>query len=773
MRAKIEMPGGGWGRFGRITGGRQWRRDRAVGAAVTAAAVAVAGSAGRAGGAVYTLSQSDAGGTSSYNTSLNFKNNSVAAAPSAGNTYNTGAFTLRSPGAATAQAFAGDSLSIDAGGRFLGKVAANATQTLTINNLILNGGLFDQASSANDNAVLAVNGAVTVAAPSLVGTLAGETLTFGATLNGTAGLTVGGPAANGGADVGTVVLAGSVANYSGTFNVASGTLAFNQSGAVTIANPILGGGNLSQQGTGTLTLTGGGTIGTLQARAGAVTLGANLTGTSFTSIGLAPGDVGVLNVPAGTTFSNVGFALNVADQGGATTASNGTVNLTGGTINTGTLFVGKGGSATAAAAVGTVNQTAGTLTASTGLQVGVFGTGTYALTGGTATLGGGFLSLGLNAGSTGTMTVASGGTFNNNATRDLNIGDSGTGVLNINAGGTFNAANGTFYVARQTVSTGTVNLNAGGTLIVPAVLQGNGGTPAAGGNSTFNFNGGTLRAPAASGNFIGNLRAVNVLTGGAVIDTNGFAVTVGRGLVTGVTGSADGGLTKAGAGTLSLTAASTYTGTTTVTAGELRVNNPTGSGTGTGGVVVNAGATLGGAGTVANAAGSPVVVGGTITAGADATANGIGLFTTGAEQWNGGGGGLFAKVAADGLSNDVVSMSGLVLAATSTDPFLVAVASFGTPTLAGSDAYVLAVDTEAAAANPFAPGANTTATLAALRLTGVTGVQSAAGGFALSTRSFGTTGYSLVLTTATAVPEPSALLALAGVASLALGRRRR
>jgi autotransporter-associated beta strand protein len=65
-----------------------------------------------------------------------------------------------------------------------------------------------------------------------------------------------------------------------------------------------------------------------------------------------------------------------------------------------------------------------------------------------------------------------------------------------------------------------------------------------------------------------------------------------------------GGLTKAGTGTLTLTGANTYTGTTTVTAGTLRINNQTGSGTGTGPVKVNAG-TLGGKGTIAG----PVTIG--------------------------------------------------------------------------------------------------------------------------------------------------------------------
>jgi len=55
---------------------------------------------------------------------------------------------------------------------------------------------------------------------------------------------------------------------------------------------------------------------------------------------------------------------------------------------------------------------------------------------------------------------------------------------------------------------------------------------------------------------------------------------------------------KTGAGTLSLTTANTYTGGSTVSNGTLLVNNTTGSGTGTGTVVVQSGAALGGTGTI-------------------------------------------------------------------------------------------------------------------------------------------------------------------------------
>jgi autotransporter-associated beta strand protein len=59
-----------------------------------------------------------------------------------------------------------------------------------------------------------------------------------------------------------------------------------------------------------------------------------------------------------------------------------------------------------------------------------------------------------------------------------------------------------------------------------------------------------------------------------------------------------GSLSKVGTGQLTLIHSSSYTGTTTVSAGELLVNNKRGSATGTGDVSVNVGG-LGGAGTIA------------------------------------------------------------------------------------------------------------------------------------------------------------------------------
>ena len=246
------------------------------------------------------------------------------------------------------------------------------------------------------------------------------------------------------------------------------------------------------------------------------------------------GGIGILNIQDSGSFTvNNWFAL-----GRANSASQGTVNLSGGTLTkqgSNFLAVGSGGQ-------GTLNQTAGTLS-SNGTRLAESSSGTMNLSGGTATFTGEF-SLGYVAGGVGTLNIS--------GTANVALP---AAILGVNS---TTAANG-----------GILNLN-GGTLTGVNFTAG----AAAIGLRTFNFNGGLLKAAADNTNFIGAKVLSVVSTGGALINPNGHIVTINSALTHDTTlAGADGGLSVSGTGSLTLaTNASTYTGNTAVNGGTLSIN---------------------------------------------------------------------------------------------------------------------------------------------------------------------------------------------------------
>lgn len=335
-----------------------------------------------------------------------------------------------------------------------------------------------------------------------------------------------------------------------------------------------------------------------------------------------------------TFSSNAASATNVLNFGGpitlgATTAAT-TLNLTGtntgantlsGTVSdtgTGGLILNKtgtgawtfGGNGTSTLAKGNITEAAGTfnfgsatdtptlnINGTTGSNVGVFvrNASNFNMSGGSLSVAnsqglvldgtntynqtrGAFSTNGLVEfanGSTGAVSTVniSGGTLTTtsaNANDATDLAVRGTTTVNLSGTGTFTTPTLNMTTSQLTSGTAssTFNLLSGGTLVVGRIINGTGGPTGAG--TTFNFNGGTLRASASSTTFMQGLTTANVQAGGAVINTNGFSDTIGQTLVASTT-SPGGGLTKLGAGTLTLsgTAANTYTGGTTITAGTL------------------------------------------------------------------------------------------------------------------------------------------------------------------------------------------------------------
>jgi fibronectin-binding autotransporter adhesin len=415
-----------------------------------------------------------------------------------------------------------------------------------------------------------------------------------------------------------------------TGNIAdNAALVFNRSDALTYAGLISGTGSLTQNGSGTLTLTaqgssytGGTTVnaGTLQIGATGVDYGSITTGVIRGTITVNPGATliaaGRNSFGTSGTLSNnvnavklVGGTLNQAGDGdnggwgvayeltGATMQSTGTGQFSFGAPAGGSTSVTAHASATTSVLGGhvtlrennagnVVNFTVEQGTTPSGIDllvnalvdenVGSHGivklgagnmtmTGTDTYTGGT-TISAGTLQIG-NGGTTGSLT----GNITDNAALVFNRSDSVTYAGVVSGTGTLaQSGTGTLVLSGTNTYAGGTFLNAG-TLSVTS--DGNLGATA----GALTFNGGTLLTAAG----ISSARSANLLSNGT-IDNGGKADTF-SGVFSGA-----GALTSTGAGQLTLTGDNTYTGGTTISAGTVQLGNGGISGSIVGNVIDNA-----------------------------------------------------------------------------------------------------------------------------------------------------------------------------------------
>lgn len=150
-------------------------------------------------------------------------------------------------------------------------------------------------------------------------------------------------------------------------------------------------------------------------------------------------------------------------------------------------------------------------------------------------------------------------------------GDNTIGILDIN-NGTVDLSDrqasmqfSVIRIANGVNSQGTVNLNANGRLLAPRI-------DSISGYAVFNFNGGYLETTTPRDDYFADVDEVNLLAGGAVIDT-GARIVAAVAPLAGV-----GGLTKLGTGSLTLTGTSnSYAGPTTISNGTLAVILPSSS----------------------------------------------------------------------------------------------------------------------------------------------------------------------------------------------------
>jgi autotransporter-associated beta strand protein len=183
------------------------------------------------------------------------------------------------------------------------------------------------------------------------------------------------------------------------------------------------------------------------------------------------------------------------------------------------------------------------------------------------------------SGGTGSLTFNGAGTMN--LTGQTRLGGTvtvGNVALNIPTGASLvvtaggpvaTGSNSNLMISNASANTATVNLN-GGLLSVSGIYRGVGTNI---GNGNLNLNGGTLQATASNGAFLQQLNAVNV-NASTTIDTQANSIAIGQSML------GSGGLTKIGAGVLTLAAPQVYSGGTTLGAGTLAATGPENLGSG-------------------------------------------------------------------------------------------------------------------------------------------------------------------------------------------------
>ena len=380
----------------------------------------------------------------------------------------------------------------------------------------------------------------------------------------------------------------------GILKIANGTLDNTSGSAKTLTTNnaqawngdfTFGGSNSLNLGTGAVTLNANRTVTTngtgafgIGGAIGGATFGLTKAGSGTFALSGTTSYTGATNISGGTLLLtgsiNGANAANIGQINVGTTSADATLNVSGSTVNAtktsspslsvgnastgqGSLVVSSGSVVNAtkelwvgpnAGSFGSMVMSGGTVTSNGWFVVGRDGSGLVNVSGGTlnvpvdnftiASFGAGYGVATLSGNSITNVSAAAG---------RLIVGEGGTGILTVSGTAAVNVTGPLgVQIGLNAGGTGIANLN-GGVLTTSNVQRGTGIS-----TGTFNFNGGTLKAGAASGTYITGLTNAFVHSGGANIDDNAFAITIPQALLapTG-NGVTAGGLTISGNGYIS------------------------------------------------------------------------------------------------------------------------------------------------------------------------------------------------------------------------------
>ena len=350
---------------------------------------------------------------------------------------------------------------------------------------------------------------------------------------------------------------------------------------------VTGAGGLTKVDNGTLVLAGtNGVLGNLLVRQGTLTtLGTNAL-PAVVRVGDTTGLNGVLTVPGGVfNANNNGGQFSSSLIAGSVSGAYGDIAISGGTFNVAQqLGLGAG-----AGGYGALTISGGTLNSGSYIVVGFNNdTAVYNQSGGTTTLSSNLMTIA--AGGAGSIGVAnfSGGTFNSSlaTSSGIIVGERGLGTMNVSGSAILNLTNIGGLTVGPTASrdgwNGTLNLN-GGTVTANRIVKGVGG-----GTAKVNFNGGTIKAGAASATWLNGFDLATVYANGLTVDDGGLVITIPQAL-TAATGAGVSSITLSSGGsgyidspivTISGGSGSNATATATVSGGVVTAVVVTSPGTG-------------------------------------------------------------------------------------------------------------------------------------------------------------------------------------------------